>query len=76
MSYIYFRVLNKIPVEIHIPGYHYYGSGTKLTKRLAEGDPGINPLDSACKEHNIAYSKNRENIEARNATLLRISSST
>ena len=33
---------------------------------LACGDPGINPLDSACKEHDIAYSRNRENIQARN----------
>ena len=25
------------------------------------------PLDAACKEHDIAYSQNRENVEARNA---------
>ena len=24
------------------------------------------PVDSACKEHDISYSKNRENIEKRN----------
>lgn len=29
--------------------------GTKLAKRLARGDVGINPLDNACKEHDIAY---------------------
>lgn len=29
--------------------------GTKLEKRLARGDEGVNPLDSACKEHDIAY---------------------
>ena len=34
---------------------------------MARGDSGINPLDRACKDHDIAYSQNRENIEARNA---------
>lgn len=64
------RVLNKVPVgsivntaidalpvELHIPGYSYCGPGTKLAKRLARGDLGINKLDQACKEHDIAYSK-------------------
>lgn len=27
---------------------------------MTRGDPGINPLDSACKEHDIAYSKFRD----------------
>lgn len=31
--------------------------GTNLEKRLERGDPGINPLDVACKSHDIAYSK-------------------
>lgn len=61
------RLLNKLPIELHLPGYQFCGPGTKLTKRLARGDPGINPLDVACKEHDIVYSQNRENIEARNA---------
>ena len=61
------KILDRLPVELHIPGYYYCGPGTKLAKRLAEGDPGINALDSACKEHDIAYSKNRTNFEARNA---------
>ena len=60
------NLLNRLPFELHIPGYQYCGPGTKLAKRLARGDPGINPLDSACKEHDIAYSRNRENIQARN----------
>ena len=38
---------------------------TKLAKRLARGDRGINQLDVACKDHDIAYSQNRENINAR-----------
>ena len=62
------RIINKLPFELHLPGYQYYGPGTKLAKRLARGDPGINnPLDTACKEHDISYSKNRENIEVRNS---------
>ena len=59
------RIINSLPVELHIPGYQYCGPGTKLTKRLARGDPGINPLDAACKEHDIAYSKNQDNLGAR-----------
>ena len=38
-------------------GYQYCGPGTKLKERLARKDPGINQLDKACKEHDIAYSK-------------------
>ena len=44
----------------------FCGPGTKLEKRLARGDTGINPLDSACKEHDIAYSENQSDIQARN----------
>lgn len=51
------RLINKLPVELHIPGYQYCGPGTKLQQRLARGDPGINPLDAACKQHDIAYNK-------------------
>ena len=60
-------VINKLPVELHIPGYQYCGPGTKLQKRLQRGDPGINPLDVACKEHDIVYSQNKENLAARHA---------
>lgn len=37
-----------------------------MRKRLARGDTGINPLDSACKEHDIAYSQNID-LEGRHA---------
>ena len=30
-----------------------------LEKRLARGDRGINPLDVASREHDIAYSRNK-----------------
>lgn len=57
-------LINKTPFEIHIPGYNFCGSGTKLAKRLARGDRGINPLDEACLEHDKAYSLN-SNLEDR-----------
>ena len=50
-------LINKLPVELHLPGYQYCGPGTKLQERLARGDSGINLLDQACKEHDISYSK-------------------
>lgn len=59
------RLISNLPFELHLPGYQYCGPGTNLIKRLARGDRGINPLDAACKEHDIAYSKNRENLAAR-----------
>lgn len=49
-------LINKLPFEVHIPGYSYCGPGTKLKKRLERGDKGVNLLDEACKEHDIAYS--------------------
>lgn len=48
-------LINKLPVELHLPGYNFCGPGTKLEKRLKRGDQGINPLDSSCREHDIAY---------------------
>ncbi|XP_039299101.1 uncharacterized protein LOC111043400 [Nilaparvata lugens] len=57
-------VINKsidlLPVELHIPGYSYCGPGTKLAKRLARNDPGVNKLDEACKKHDIAYANSSD----------------
>lgn len=53
-------IINKLPFELHLPGYHYCGPGTRLEERLARNDPGINKLDEACKKHDIAYSKHKE----------------
>ncbi|XP_055850399.1 uncharacterized protein LOC129914971 [Episyrphus balteatus] len=50
-------LINKLPFELHLPSYNFCGPGTKLEKRLARGDRGINQLDEACREHDIAYSK-------------------
>lgn len=50
-------LINKLPFELHIPGYQYCGPGTNLEKRLARGDKGVNPLDEACRVHDIVYSR-------------------
>jgi hypothetical protein len=49
--------LGKTGIEFHWPGYQYMGPCTKLKKRLACGDPGINRLDRIAKRHDIDYSK-------------------
>lgn len=58
-------LINKLPFEAHIPGYQFCGPGTKLTKRIARGDRGINRLDQACREHDLAYAKYPDNISER-----------
>lgn len=55
--------IKHIPFEMHIPGYQYCGPGTKLQERLARNDPGINPLDHACKAHDISYSKFKDTTQ-------------
>lgn len=57
------RAINALPFELHIPGYQFCGPGTRLAKRLARGDRGVNPLDAACRQHDIAYSRNKELAE-------------
>jgi hypothetical protein len=64
------KALSKIPVELHLPGYNYCGPNTKLEKRLARGDKGINPLDEACKEHDKAYAATRDKGKIREADRL------
>ena len=53
-------VINKLPFELHIPGYQFCGPGTRLQERVARGERGINPLDAACREHDIAYSQSKD----------------
>lgn len=50
------RFLEMLP-EMHIKGYSYCGPNTDLNARLARGEPGINELDCACREHDIAYAQ-------------------
>lgn len=59
-------LINKLPFELHMPGgYQFCGPGTRLEKRLRRGDPGINGLDRACREHDIAYARHPDDLEAR-----------
>ena len=53
-------LINKLPFELHIPGYNFCGPGTKLQAQLARGDVGINKLDDTCKLHDIAYAENTD----------------
>lgn len=57
------KIIDKIPFEMHVPGYQYCGPGTHLEERLKRGDPGKNPLDAACKQHDIAYSEHKDSNE-------------
>ena len=61
------KAIDLLPFEAHLPGYNYCGPGTNLVKRLARGDKGINPLDEACKLHDIAYSKYSDSERRRQA---------
>lgn len=58
-------LIDKLPIELHLPGYNYCGPGTKLKQRLLRGDKGVNKLDEACKYHDIAYS-NYSDLNNRN----------
>ena len=54
-------LINKLPFEMHIPGYNYYcGPVTKLESRLIRGDRGVNALDESCRKHDIAYAQNKD----------------
>lgn len=55
-----FSLIDNLPVELHLPGYNFCGPGTKLAKRLARGDKGVNLLDEACLQHDIQYSATKD----------------
>lgn len=59
-------LINNLPFELHIPGgYKFCGPGTRLRERLARGDIPKNQLDKSCRDHDIAYSQNPHDLEAR-----------
>ncbi|KAJ0170424.1 hypothetical protein K1T71_013795 [Dendrolimus kikuchii] len=66
-------LIDNLPIELHLPGYNFCGPGTKLKKRLKRGDKGINPLDEACKHHDIAYAQN-SSLEHRHTADLELAS--
>lgn len=54
------KAINNLPFEAHIPTYNFCGPGTRLKRRLALNQSGINSLDNACKSHDISYSKHKD----------------
>ena len=64
---IHLRLPKDIPTE-QVPGgdfnntgtYSFCGPFTKLQKRLQQGYKGVNNLDRACMQHDIAYSQNSD----------------
>jgi len=67
------KFIDKLPFELHLPGgYQYCGPGTKLKERIAQGQRGINKLDAACREHDIAYSTSGGDTEKRRLADLRL----
>lgn len=54
------KLINKVSVELHILGYHYFGPGTKLAQRFEPREPRISVVYRACRELDIAYLHNQE----------------
>ena len=60
------RMINSLPVEMHLPGHNFTGPGTKLKKRLnpdltpKEWSKPINRIDKAAYHHDICYLKNMD----------------
>ena len=64
-------LVNKLPFEMHLPGYNSTGPGTKLNKRLnpdgtsKEWSIAINRIDNAAYHHDLSYSKH-DDTKSRN----------
>ena len=52
------RAINALPFELFRATS--FAARARLTKRLARDDEGINLLDAACREHDIAYSRSND----------------
>ena len=66
------KVINNLPVEMHLLGHNFTGPGTKLNKRLnpdltpKKWSKPINRVDKAAYHHDICYLKN-DDTATRNA---------
>ena len=66
------KMINSLPVEMHLPGHNFTGPGTKLNKRLnpdltpKKWSKPINRVDKAAYNHDICYLKNNDTV-TRNA---------
>ena len=60
------KMINSLPVEMHLPGHNFTGPGTKLNKRLnpdltpKKWSKPINRVDKAAYNHDICYLKNND----------------
>ena len=60
------KMINTLPVEMHLFGHNFTGPGTKLNKRLnvdltpKEWSKPINKIDTAAYHHDICYLKNTD----------------
>ena len=60
------NMINKLPLEMHLPGHSFTGPGTRLNKRLnADGTPKswsnpVNRVDEAAMHHDICYSRHKD----------------
>ena len=60
------KVINNLPVEMHLPGHNFTGPGTKLNKRLnpdltpKKWSKPINRVDKAAYHHDVCYLKNND----------------
>ena len=65
-------LINRLPVEMHLPGHNFTGPGTNLQKRLLpDGTPKawskpINRVDEAAYRHDVCYAKHKDTA-SRNA---------
>ena len=66
------KVINNLPVEMHLPGHNFTAPGTKLKKRLnpdltlKKWNKPVNRVDKAAYHHDICYLKN-DDTATRNA---------
>ena len=51
------NLIDLLPFEMNVPEYKFCGPGTKLAEHIQRGDIGINPLNEACRQHDLAYNK-------------------
>ena len=66
------KMINNLPVEMHLLGHNFTGPGTKLNKRLNAGltpkewSKPINRIDKAAYHHDICYLKNNDTATRNN----------
>ena len=66
------KMINNLPVEMHLPGANFCGPGTKLKQRLnpdltpKKWSKPVNRVDKTCYNHDLCYLK-YDDTKSRNA---------